>query len=144
MTSVLTKTRRTSPAANWHANVLGINLDEIVGSGPKGHILKSDILSFEPKVARKQDDRIGGADTSGTVDISIWIEVGATTDLIIQQCIHRITTTNAKVKQVQYKYIPEMGGGYLQLNIKAATEGDGERVKNLLKIYLNDTRHLLL
>ena len=41
------------PAAFWHAKVLGIdlNLKEIVGSGPKGHILKSDILSFKPKIS---------------------------------------------------------------------------------------------
>lgn len=131
MTSLAT--RKISPAANWHANFLGIDLNEISGSGPKGHILKSDILSFKAKLTHKQDNLIGIS------DISLLFEIKPTADSIIQKCINRITTANDKIKQVNFKFIPELG--FLQLNIKAVTEDDGEKVKKLLNIYLNDTRH---
>ena len=123
--------KKVSPAALWHANALGIDLNEIVGSGPKGHILKSDILSFKPKIEVKSNTLI---------DISFHFEIPPTTELLIQICINRITSLD-KISQVQYKFVPEIG--FLQLSMKGE-EVDRERIMKLMNIYLNDTRHLLL
>ena len=123
---------KISPAALWHAKVLGfdLNLKEIVGSGPKGHILKSDILSFKPKLSNTIENDV----------FSLMLEVPPTNDAILQKCINRIT--NNRVKAVEYKFIPEVG--FLQVQMKGIDTVDGEKIKNLLKMYLNDTRHLLL
>ena len=129
--------KKISPAALWHAKVLGIDFNEIVGSGPKGHILKSDILSFNLKEKNKQQDS-----NNLVNDISLIFEIiPSTNEIIIQKCIKRITSD--KFKDVQYKFIPEIG--FLQVQMKGTgTIIDGERIKNLLKMYLNDSRHLLL
>ena len=120
---------KISPAALWHAKVLGIdlNLKEVVGSGPKGHILKSDILSFKRNPIEN--------------DVFFLIlEAPPTNEAILQKCINRIT--NNRAKAVEYKFIPEIG--FLQVQMKGINAVDGEKIKNLLKMYLNDTRHLLL
>lgn len=124
---------KVSPAAHWHAKVLGISLKGIKGTGPKGHIVKSDILNFQPQQIKSE-----------LVELSFLLEISSKpSDQLIKKC----TETIGKISsfEVDYKSLPEIG--LLQFQLKSTNNDkhfDSEKVKQLLKIYLNDSSHLLL
>jgi pyruvate/2-oxoglutarate dehydrogenase complex dihydrolipoamide acyltransferase (E2) component len=126
---------KVSPAAFWHAHFLGISLKGIKGTGPKGHILKSDILQLKKPTS------------SFSEDFSFLIEIASPpNDQVIKKCIEsikRLPMSQEVIKELNYKTLPEIG--LLQFELKTGTKLDNtENIKNLLKIYLNDSSHLLL
>lgn len=133
------------PAAFWHAKLLGINLEGVVGTGPKGHILKSDILFKSDNNNNKNNfcnntyNDYNKSDNINSSYASLIIDIPPISEDILEKCINNIKKYLSK--DVQYKFIPEVG--YLQVLVEGG-EIEGERVKKLLKVYTNDTRHLLL
>lgn len=133
-----TMTTKVSPAAFWHANYLGISLEGIKGTGPKGHILKSDIF----KVLQAKKPQVNE-------DFSFLIEISSNpNDQVIKKCIEtikKLPISNQVISELKYKTLPEIG--LLQFELKTKTNSrdfNEENIKNLLKMYLNDSNHLLL
>ena len=141
---------KISPAAQWHAATLKINLEVegIIGSGPKGHILKSDILEFENKRNNYKNSSIIFSSNSNlnhpinkTTDHSLIIRI---TDSvfpnkeIIQKCLNSIS--KRKSFEISFELLPEIG---IQVHVKNSTM-DIDKITSLLKLYLNDSHHLLL
>ena len=129
---------KVSPAAYWHANFLGISLEGIKGTGPKGHILKSDIL--------KMTKTIETIETGNFIDFSFLVEVPSIpSDEIIKKCVESIKKLSLSQKEINYKSLPEIGLIQFELKMKRRpSPPETENIKNLLKIYLNDSIHLLL
>lgn len=129
---------KVSPAANWHANFLEISLEGIKGTGPKGHILKSDVLKSDV-LNHKETIHENTATTSSSFLIELPL---LPNDEIIKKCIERIKKIS-QITELKYKSFPEIG--LLQFDVKTKKEDtEKEKFKNLLKIYLNDYKYLLL
>lgn len=140
-------TAKVSPAAFWHANYLGISLEGIKGTGPKGHILKSDIL----KILQAKKPQTTTTTTTSPVneELSFLIEITSNiNDQVITKCletIKKLPKSNQVISELKYKTLPEIG--LLQFQLKTESNSrdfNSENIKNLLKLYLNDSNHLLL
>lgn len=143
---------KISPAAQWHAATLKINLEveRINGSGPKGHILKSDILEFENKRNNyKNSSSILTSNSNSnlnhpihkTTDHSLIIRITDSvlpSKEIIQKCLNSIS--KRKSFEISFELLPEIG---IQVHVKNSTM-DIDKISSLLKLYLKDTHHLLL
>ncbi len=133
--SILKSSLKVSPAALWHANALGISLEMVKGTGPKGHILKSDVLNHS------KDNETESRESS---DMALLLEIPQNyNDLLIKKCLESIT----KGKQIEFEYKLMSEIGLLQVKMKQSgisMSGESENIKNLLKVYLNDSIHLLL
>lgn len=137
-TTTITNPLKVSPAAFWHANYLGISLEGIQGTGPKGHILKSDILQTKKSIT-----------SSDNGHLSFLIEISSNpNDQVIKRCIETIKhlpKSHQFISELNYKALPEIGLLQLQFELKTnSRDVDTENIKKLLKIYLNDSTHLLL
>lgn len=133
---------KVSPAAYWHANFLGISLEGIKGTGPKGHILKSDILQMKSKMTET-------IEAAGSFDFSFLVKVPSIpSEQIINKCLVSITKLSLSklpITELNYKSLPEIGLLQFELKIKRKSSSlEIENIKNLLRIYLNDSSHLLL
>lgn len=127
---------KVSPAAFWHANFLGISLDGIKGTGPKGHILKSDILQVKKPTTSSVNE-----------ELSFLIEIPSNpSDQVIKRCIEtikKLPISQQVISELSYKTLPDIG--FLQFELKTNSRNfNAENIKNLLKMYLNDSNHLLL
>lgn len=135
--SSATKAIKLSPAAMWHANALGmkLNLLGIVGSGPKGHVLKSDILdAYSQKKREKKYESID----------NLLIEVADIEDDAFLKRSIAFTAQIMRVESSEYIRLPGVG---LQVKIVRSVENDDgilDKFKRLLLIVLRDPSHLLL
>ena len=135
-------TFKCSPAAFWHAKNLGIDLGDIEGTGPKGHITKNDILSFDPA------KRTGGEEIFSFL---VELEKGSVLEeSLIKRCVDSLFQASGPFGSsgicVNYRLLPETE--FIQLEIRKSI-GSGnslsmEKIKDLLKVYLSDSKHLLL
>ena len=124
---------KISPAALCHANSLGISLEGIKPTGPKGHIIKNDILSISPAIE---------SDPINTFSCIIELSNTNCTDSFIRKCLESVTR-GGKVSIADYKFLPDIGLLQIQMKLIGPVE-EAEKIKNLLKMYLNDSIHLLL
>lgn len=135
---------KVSPAAHWHASLLGISLDGIKGTGPKGHILKGDVLTELTNRNKKSED------------IHFLIEYPKSlNELNLKKCIESIRNRMVKKPVINYKILPEIGLLQIKLSVGGRdsrgeygigynVDYEVEKFKKIIKIYLNDSLHLLL
>lgn len=131
---------KVSPAALWHAKYLGIALNDIKGTGPKGHILKSDVLSVNEMMKSKQKS------TVETLSFLLELKTTSNFDANLLEKVFNKIAKSSSIK-IKYKYIPEISSIQFEV-IKESTSmnnfGDQERIKQLIELYLMDSLHLLL
>ena len=133
---------KVSPAAYWHAKFLGISLEGVKGTGPKGHILKSDIL----QIKTTQKEKVIKMDSFIDEEVSFLIDISSKpSDQIIKKCIESITKLpSTNISEVNYKTLPQTNLLQFHLKTSGPASFESEKIKNLLKMYLNDSSHLLL
>lgn len=126
---------KLSPAAFWHAKLLKIDPSLVRGSGPKGHILKSDILAM---VGRKESVKV-----EATQQLQLLVPCGANLkdDLISKGVRKALNVCNVAKDSVHFQRIPEYG---IQVQVGAIEASAAKKLSQLLPLLLQDPHYLLL
>lgn len=135
--TISTVASKVSPAAYWHANNLGISLNLVKGSGPKGHILKSDILNYSPDITCTKTE-----DSTSKISSFLLEYPKNVSEIVLNRCLNSISAITST--KINYKTIPEISSIQVNFSHPQNTNYNGETIKNLIKIYLTDFKHLLL
>lgn len=121
---------KISPAALWHAKVLKIDPSLIRGSGPKGHILKSDILFAiqQPQIKK---------------DFQVLIPCTLRDDLVSKGIKRALSLCHLQANNSSFSFqkIPEIG---IQISVSSADNESANKLVKLLPILLQDPHYLLL
>ena len=128
-------TSRLSPAAFWHAKLLKIDPSRIRGSGPKGHILKSDILSIASQQTSTQ--------VEATQQLQLLVPcAGSLKDELIDKGLKRaLNVCNVAKDSVHFQRIPEYG---IQVQVKEIEASAAKKLSQLLPLLFQDPRYMLL
>ena len=124
------KALHASPAIRRFARELGVNLEKITATGPKGRILKEDVQSFvkfELNRPKPTTSAAGAAPELPTIDYSKWGEIETTSLTRIQKVssvnLHRNWITIPHVTQHEDADITEMENFRQSLKSEAEKKG---------------------
>lgn len=125
---------KVSPAALWHAKVLKIDPSLIRGSGPKGHVLKSDIL-----FARQQQQQRPQMEK----DLQLLIPCSFEDDLVSKGINKALSLCCLRSKpSFTFQRIPDYG---IQIRLSVGDDSDSaSKLQKLLPLLLKDPHYLLL
>jgi len=141
--STLSKAK-LSPAALWHAHALGLDLNSISikGSGPKGHVLKSDILekaTMTPTPQSINDEN----NQSFLIELDF---LKREDEAFVRRCID-FASQRTRL-QAEFTRLPSVGIQFTVHGGGGSNESEGslqaDKFKTLLVTFLKDPSHLLL
>lgn len=126
---------KLSPAAFWHAKLLQIDPALVRGSGPKGHILKSDILAM---VGRKESVKV---EATQQLQLLVPCSANLKDDLISKGVRKALNVCNVAKDSVHFQRIPDYG---IQVKVGAIEASAAKKLSQLLPLLLQDPHYLLL
>ncbi len=121
---------RISPAALWHAKALKIDISLVRGTGPKGFILKSDILQAKPYPVAQEKE------------LQFLVPCSLNEELVKRSISKALSLCSNQTKSsFSYQRIPEFG---IQIKFLSNDEKSAEKFKKFLPLLLQDPHYLLL
>jgi hypothetical protein len=151
---------RISPAALWHAKALKIDISLIRGSGPKGYILKSDILqSKNLKLTSLKSDISQSTNLKSTslksdilqqpqlltevlCDFQLLVPCSLSEDLVIKGVSRALSLCSLENNSnFSFHRIPDFG---IQIKISASNPQSTEKLQKIIPLLLKDPHFLLL
>ena len=123
---------RISPAALWHAKALKIDFSLIRGTGPKGYILKSDILQ-----AKHQQQEL-----KPEMDFQLLVPCSLSEELVKKGVNRALSLCSIQSSAAfSFQRIPDFG---IQIKLSSANAQTTEKLQKILPLLLQDPRYLLL